>query len=174
MAMPIRPLLEMPPVDTYRALNSLRLLLVAVFSLLVLSGCAGMFHSEALRVSVVGIEPLDSQGLELRFAVKLRLQNPNESAVAYNGISLDLEVNGQPLASGVSDQSGSVPRFGEALVSVPVTIPAFSAARQAIALVNRPASGDLPYVLRGRLAGGVFGATHFTDSGILPMPAFGP
>jgi LEA14-like dessication related protein len=173
MAVPIRPLLEMLPVDSHRALKSARLLLITVFSLFVVTGCAGMFNREALRVNVVGIDPLDSQGLELRFNVRLRLQNPNETAVDYDGVSLDLEVNGQPLASGVSDQSGSVPRFGEALVSVPVTIPAFSAARQAIALANRPASGNLPYVLRGRLAGGVFGGVRFTDSGTLPIPGFG-
>jgi len=160
-------------VESLRVLKSARLLLIAALSLLMLAGCAGMFNHEALRVNVVGIEPLDSQGLELRLNVKLRLQNPNDTSVDYDGVSLDLEVNGQPFASGVSDQRGSVPRFGEALISVPVTIPAFSAARQVITLANRTTSGDLPYVLHGRLAGGVFGGIRFTDSGTLPLPGFG-
>ena len=34
-------------------------------------------------------------GAELRLAVKLRVQNPNEEAVEYDGAALDLEVNGR-------------------------------------------------------------------------------
>jgi LEA14-like dessication related protein len=43
--------------------------------------------------------------MEVRFAVKIRVQNPNGTNVNYNGVALDLEINGQPFASGVSDQS---------------------------------------------------------------------
>ncbi|MGF6757992.1 LEA type 2 family protein [Paraburkholderia sp. GAS42] len=160
---------------SFRALNSARLFLVAalcVSVLSVLSGCSSLPGHEDIRVSVAGIEPIESQGLELRFNVKLRLQNPNDYAANFDGVSLDLEVNGQPFASGVSDQSGAVPRFGETLVSVPVTIPGFSAARQAIAFANGTWTGDLPYELHGRLAGGVFGGIRFTDHGVLPLPGF--
>ncbi|CAG4924008.1 hypothetical protein LMG31841_05344 [Paraburkholderia saeva] len=159
------------------AVKSTRFFLaVVLFALVmtVMTGCANLTGHEDMRVNVVGIEPLDSQGLELRFNVKLRLQNPNDTATGFDGISLDLTVNGQPFASGVSDQTGTVPRFGEMVVSVPVTIPAFSAARQVIAFANRTSSGDLPYVLRGRLAGGLFGGTRFTDQGTLPFPGLGP
>ena len=76
--------------------------------LLTLSACALFPNRDPLNVNVVGIEPLQSQDMEVRFAVKMRVQNPNETAIDYNGVALDLEVNGQPLASGVSDQSGSI------------------------------------------------------------------
>jgi LEA14-like dessication related protein len=36
------------------------------------------------------------------------VQNPNESPIDYNGIAINLEVNGQPLAAGVSDQQGTL------------------------------------------------------------------
>jgi len=113
---------------------------------------------------------LPSQELEVRFAIKLRVQNPNETAIDYNGIALDLEVNGHSLASGVSDQSGSIPRFSEAIVTVPVSVSAFSFLRQTLGLSQTQSLDNLPYVLRGKLAGGLFGTMRFTDSGKLSLP----
>nr|WP_233829961.1 LEA type 2 family protein [Paraburkholderia sp. ZP32-5] len=146
-----------------------------VFAALALSGCAGLFGGDSLRVSVAGIEPLSGAGLEMRFNLKLRVQNPNDTAVSFNGISLDLELNGKPFASGVSDQSGTVPRFGETVIAVPLTVPAFAAVRQALALPGAAQSGQIPYILRGKLAGvGLSGTTRFIDQGTLslPMPGF--
>ncbi|VVO59855.1 hypothetical protein PS898_00735 [Pseudomonas fluorescens] len=97
--------------------------------LLSLSACALFPNRDAVNINVVGIEPLTSQDLEVRFAIKLRVQNPNETAIDYNGIALDLEVNGHALASGVSDQSGTIARFSETVVSVPVSVSAFSVLR---------------------------------------------
>lgn len=151
--------------------------ILAVVSL-TLNGCAGLFGGDPLRVDVAGIEPADGQGLEMRFNVKLRVQNPNESAVNFDGVSLALELNGKPFASGVSDQSGTVPRFGETVVNVPLTVPAFAAVRQAFAFVGAVQtgavqSGQIPYVLRGKLAGGLTGTTRFVDQGTLSLPALG-
>ncbi|WP_341315778.1 LEA type 2 family protein [Paraburkholderia sp. IMGN_8] len=160
----------------FRALlsgRSTRLAAIIAFAALTLNGCAGLFGGDPLRVNVAGIEPIDSQGLEMRFNVKLRVQNPNESAVTYNGVSLDLELNGKPFASGVTDQSGTVPRFGETVVDVPLTVPAFAAVRQAFAFAGAAQSGQIPYVLRGRLAGGFTGGTRFVDQGTLSLPAPG-
>ena len=92
---------------------------LVVCTLLVSAGCAGLPGRDPLRVAVVDIDALDGQGLELRLAIKLRLQNPNDSAVEFDGAALELEVNGRTLATGVSDQRGSVPRFGEAVLTVP-------------------------------------------------------
>ncbi|WP_415119594.1 LEA type 2 family protein [Paraburkholderia sp.] len=154
-----------------------RLFLLAVCTVcaaLTLDGCAGLLGGDSLRVSVAGIEPLRSEGLEMRFNLKLRVQNPNDTAVSFNGISLDLELNGKPFASGVSDQSGSVPRFGETIIAVPLTVPAFSAVRQALALAGATQSGQIPYILRGKLAGtGLTGSTRFIDQGTLSLPVPG-
>ena len=127
-------------------------------------------NRDPVNINVVGLEPLPSQDLEVRFAIKLRVQNPNETAIDYNGIALDLEVNGRPLASGVSDQVGSIPRFSETVVSVPVSVSAFSVLRQTLGLSQTQTLDNLPYVLRGKLAGGVFGTMRFVDSGKLSLP----
>ncbi|MBP0594712.1 LEA type 2 family protein [Paraburkholderia sp. LEh10] len=154
---------------THRASLVVRLLLFVV-AMLSIGGCAGMLGQQPLRVNVAGIEPLAGQGMEMRFTLKLRVQNPNEAAIDYNGVSVELDLNGKPFASGVSDQSGSVPRFGETVISVPLTVPAFAAVRQAFAFADSAQSGQLPYVLRGRLAGGITGGTRFIDQGTLSLP----
>ncbi len=86
-------------------------------------------------------------------------------------MALDLEVNGQSLASGVSDQSGSIPRFfSEAVIVVPVSVSAFSVLRQTLGLGQTQTLDNMPYVLRGKLAGGVFGTMRFLDRGKLSLP----
>jgi LEA14-like dessication related protein len=145
-------------------------MLLTSLMLLTLSACALLPNRDPLNINVVGIEPLPGQGLEVRLAVKLRLQNPNENAIEYNGVALDLDVNGKLLASGVSDQQGSIGRFSEAVLVVPVSVSAFAALRQAVGLTQTESLDNLPYTLRGKLAGGVFGTMRFRDSGVLNLP----
>ena len=65
----------------------MRRLIALTLVLLSLSACALLPNRDPLAINVVGIEPLPSQDLEMRFAVKLRLQNPNESPIDYNGVA---------------------------------------------------------------------------------------
>lgn len=150
-----------------------RLLSLAFSALLVmaLGACAGLSGRDPVRINLVGLEPIQGEGLELRFAVKLRVQNPNDTSIDYDGIALDLDINGAPFASGVSDQKGSVPRFGETVVGIPVSISAFSALRQAFNLAGEAKLDNLPYALRGKLASGLFGTLRFSDAGKLSLPA---
>ncbi|WP_425605894.1 LEA type 2 family protein [Paraburkholderia sejongensis] len=148
----------------------LRIFVMAIAAL-TLAGCAGMFGGDPLRVNVAGIEPLPGEGFEMRFNLKLRVQNPNDTTLTFTGIALDLELNGKPFASGVSDQAGTVPRFGETVVNVPLTVPAVAAVRQAFAFASATQSGQVPYLLRGKLAGaGIGGTTRFVDQGTLSLP----
>jgi LEA14-like dessication related protein len=151
---------------------SMRRVHAVILSLLLLSlsACALFPHRDPLNINVVGIEPLQSQDMEVRFAVKIRVQNTNETPIDYNGVALDLEVNGQPLASGVSDQSGSIARFSETVLTVPVSVSAFSVIRQTLGLSQTQTLNNLPYVLRGKLAGGLFGTMRFVDTGKLSLP----
>ncbi|MFT3663813.1 LEA type 2 family protein [Piscinibacter sp.] len=145
--------------------------LTAVLASLLLAACALLPGSDPLRVELVGIEPIEGQGLELRLAVKLRVQNPNDAPVEFDGSALELEVNGKTLASGVSDQRGSVPRYGERVLVVPMSISALGAVRQALALADGSMTtrDSVPFVLRGKLAGGAFGAVRFSQEGSLAV-----
>ena len=145
-----------------------RLALAAAAALL--AACAGMPGQDPLRVTLAGIESLPGQGMEVRMAVKLRLQNPNDAPVQFNGASLTLDLRGMDFASGVSDVSGSVPRFGETVITVPVTVSAFAIARQVISL----ASGDnakVEFIARGKLSDGSFGGARFESKGSFDLPA---
>jgi hypothetical protein len=144
--------------------------LLAALPLLGLKACATWPGNEPPRASVVGIESLSGEGLELRFAVKLRLQNPNDVPIEYDGITIELDLNGKTLASGVSAERGTVPRFGEAVLTVPVSVSAFSALRQAIGLADGSANPEWPYALRGRLSSGPFGSVRFAAEGTLRLP----
>lgn len=161
------------PIDTLIHLKRRRaaLLLLAVPTLL--AACAVVPGRDALRVGVAGIDAAEGEGLELRLIVKLRLQNPNETAVAYDGAALDFEVDGRTLATGVTSASGSVPRYGEAVLAVPMTISAFNAIRQALVLADGRQRDSLPYLLRGKLSGGVFGTVRFTEQGELSWASIG-
>ncbi|MDP3874423.1 MAG: LEA type 2 family protein [Methyloversatilis sp.] len=135
-----------------------------------LTGCAGLAARDPVRVNLVGVEPLQGEGFELRFAVKLRVQNPNDSVIDYDGLALELDVNSRSFATGVSDAKGSVPRFGETVISVPVTVSALSALRQALGMTEGSTLENLPFALRGKLAGGTFGTVRFSEEGRLSLP----
>lgn len=145
-----------------------RLLCLAL--LLSLGACSSLTPRDPLHIDLVGIEPLPGEELEVRFALKLRVQNPNDSAIAFNGVAVRLNINQQPLASGVSDQAGQVPRYGEAIIQVPVSISAYALLRQAWAAAGYQGGQGLPYELHGKLAGGLFGSRRFHDSGTLDWP----
>jgi len=146
----------------------LRLWLIG-FTLL-LNACATLPDHEPIQVSVAGIEPLPGEGLEIRMLLKLRVQNPNGTPIDYDGASLKLDVQGQTYASGVSDGRGTIPRYGEAVIAVPVTISTLRVAFQALGhMGDGTAPEKLRYKLKGRLGGSPFGSMSFETEGELDL-----
>ena len=137
------------------------------FTLLValtLSACASLMPGDPPRVDVVGVMPLQGQGMELRMLVQLRVINPNDAPIDYDGVYVEMDVRGQRFASGVSDARGTVPRFGEAVISVPMTVPAFAMLRQALGV----AQGDIStvkYAVSGKLSGPQWRNLRFSSDG---------
>src|SRR5678815_4819143 len=147
----------------------LRTLLVALVSSLALAGCASMQARDPLQVTVAGIEPLQGQGLELRLNVKLRVQNPNDAPVEYNGVAVEMDVQGKTFATGVADLAGSVPRYGESVITVPVTISAFRMARQVMGAMKGGGIDRIDYEMKGKLGSG-FSPTRFATRGSFDFP----
>src|SRR5688572_30788731 len=141
-----------------------------VLAVLASGGCANLQRREPIDAIMVGVEPLQGEGLELRMLVKLRIQNPNDSPVDFNGVSLTMNVQGKGFATGVSDAVCSVPRFGEAIVSVPVSVSMCRIARQAVGVMTDEYRGKLTYEMRGKLAGPAFNSLHFKSSGEFTLP----
>ena len=136
-----------------------------------LGACATLTNSDPLVIDVAGIEPLPGEGLELRLAVTLRVQNPNDFTVEYTGAALALDLNGHRLASGVTDAVGTVPRYAESVVTIPVTISVFNMARQVLGVMNADNPNEVRYRVRGKLEGGLIGTRRFTGEGTFELPA---
>ena len=139
--------------------------------MLLFSGCAGLRYSTPIAVIIAGLEPLESQGLELRMLVKLRIQNPNDLPLDFKGVSVQIDVQGRRFATGVSDTVGSVPRFGETIISVPVSISVFSIVHQAMDVVTDEDRRKIEYEMTGRLAGPAFNSVRFNSKGKFTLPA---
>ena len=113
-------------------------------------GCASLGTVlEAPGVTVVNIEPLNATGFEQRFQVDLRLSNPNERALEVDGLRFDLDVNDQRLARGQTGTEVTVPRLGDALLSVEATTTILDVFKQVMAM--QTAKG-----IRYRVTGRVF------------------
>jgi LEA14-like dessication related protein len=108
---------------------------VFAIGLALLQGCAGV-GKEPLQVTVAGFEPLAGEGMELRMMVKLRVQNPNDKPVDYKGVAVEMNVRGKSFASGVSAERGTVPQFGETVVSMPISVSAMRMMQQAFSLMS--------------------------------------
>lgn len=151
-----------------------RLILTGLLAVaaLAMQGCASLNGNDPLQVTVAGIEPLQGQGMELRMLVKLRVQNPNAAPVEFDGAAVQMNVQGKTFATGVSDTVGSVPRFGEAIVAVPVTISAFRILGQAVGVLRNGFNGPIAYDMKGKLSGSGFRSVRFHTQGEfdLPMP----
>lgn len=146
------------------------MLALLAFAVLV-SGCANLQRREPIDVIMVGVEPLQGEGLELRMLVKLRIQNPNDLPLDFNGVSVTMNVQGKRFATGVSDAGGSVPRFGEAIVNVPVSVSVLRIARQAVGVMDKDFRGTLTYEMNGKLAGPAFNSVRFKSNGEFTLPA---
>ncbi|MEK8051772.1 LEA type 2 family protein [Ideonella sp. DXS22W] len=134
-----------------------------------LSGCATLRDEVAPRVELAGVEGLPGEGLELRFLLKLRIQNPADRELRFDGVWAEVELRGLPLAGGGAAVAGVVPRFGEAVVQVPVTASGLALARQAFSLwkssQQTQGPGPVAYVLRGRLGGTGLAPVRFESRG---------
>jgi hypothetical protein len=144
-----------------------------LFVVTLLAACAALQTREPLQVTVAGVEPMQGAGMELRMMVKLRVQNPNDTPIDYNGVSVKIEVQGNTFATGVSDETGSVPRFGESIVSVPVTASAMRMVRGALGMMGGKGPGigkKVSYSLTGKLHGSTFSSVSFETKGELELP----
>lgn len=134
-----------------------------------LAGCAGMPAGDPLQVTVAGIEPMQGEGLELRMLVKLRVQNPNDAPVDFNGVYVKLDVLGKTFATGVSDEAGTVPRFGETVVAVPVTVSVIRMVRHTLGLLDGQPIEKVTYEMSGKLNRSAFRAARFSASGEIDL-----
>jgi LEA14-like dessication related protein len=134
-----------------------------------LCSCATLSDQDPLQVTVAGIEPLEGEGLELRMMVKLRVLNPNDAPIDYNGAYVKLDVQDKTFATGASDTSGSVPRFGESVIDVPVTVSMLRMVRQLMGVVDGKPVDQIRYSMTGKLNRSTLGSLGFRSEGEIAL-----
>ena len=93
-------------------------LIILLFAM-ILGGCASMQSPlEAPHVSLTDLRILDATLFEQRYALKIRVQNPNPVALPINGMDFRLDINDVELGRGVSDKSVTVPAYGETVFEI--------------------------------------------------------
>lgn len=93
--------------------------LMGLFLAFGLSGCAGwQSGTETPHVTLNNIQPLDMTLLEQRYAVTLRIQNPNPVPLPVSGMNFQLDINDTEFGRGVTNTAVTVPPYGEALVEI--------------------------------------------------------
>jgi LEA14-like dessication related protein len=114
-------------------------------TVLLLAGCSTVEPAPP-HVRVADLRLLDSTVFEQRFEINLRIGNPNDFALPLDGLTFDLEVNGETFARGFSNQRVTIPRLGEGSVSVAASTTLVELLRQMQLLAGR---ADMTYRLRG-------------------------
>lgn len=151
-------------------MKTLRSLLL-VTAAIALGACAGMPKTDPLQVTVAGIEGLPGEGLELRMLLRLRVQNPNDTPLDYDGIHVRLDLLDKTFASGVADARGTVPRYGESIIEVPVTASVLRMLRQAMSAFGGDAPEKVSYKAVGKIQRVGSGALRFSSSGEIDLRA---
>ncbi len=113
-----------------------------LFISLLLTGCLStqslLWESqEDLQIALSDIELQEIKALETIFLLKLRIVNPNDTVMEIRSLKCELKINGEPFASGISDESQSVPPFGTILVPVVVYTSNFAIVGSVIEILQK-------------------------------------
>lgn len=149
----------------------MRVTTLAILALATLAACAAIpTNLKTPDISFVGIRALEASLFEQKLEVRLRVQNPNTIELPVNGLDVDVELAGEPFASGISARQFVVPALGEAEFDMLVTANAASALLK-IAGTDRKSREAVEYRLRGKLRTkvGMLRSIPFEESGTLPL-----
>jgi len=140
--------------------------LVLLFAVLWLGGCATMQAPlEAPSLSLTAMRVLDVSLFEQRFALMIRMQNPNPVELSVTGMNIRFDLNGVEFGHGVSNQAMTVPAYGETVFEIDLVSNVIRFADQIRALET-----GKDETLRYRITGGVSLADRF---GRLPFDYHG-
>lgn len=125
--------------------------LLLIFIAATLAGCSSLGGlKEKPRVSVAGVEVVDGGLFEQRYRLQLRVQNPNPVDLPIRAVDYQVEINGKPFATGLSNRGVTVPRYGTGILEVDGTSNLAAVLRQ-IKDFDFLREQALPYVIRGTL-----------------------
>jgi len=132
-----------------RPIWNIRIIGVLVTSLAI-AGCAGIGKQlEPPRISLANIRIQEVAGLETAFEIQMRVFNANDVDLKIKGIKAELEINGRPFATGVSNTPVEIPSYGTELVTITVYS---SVIKMFKSVYGLKASEELKYRLNGKIS----------------------
>ena len=136
-----------------------------------LAACSTLTPRDPLQIQLVGIEPLPSEDLEMRFRESsCAYKTPTTAPSTSTASPWSWRSTSSRCSAASAIHSGQVPRYGETILQVPVSLSAYAMLRQAWGAAGYQNGKGLPYELRGKLAAGLFGTRRFNDRGTLNWP----
>jgi len=130
-------------------MKSIKIIVVILAIFVLLNSCAGVGQQlDPPRISLANISVQEVTGLETAFQIQLRVFNANDIDLKVKGIKAELEINGQPFATGVSNTPVEIPSYGTELVTVTVYSSVIKMFRSVYGLKE---SEELKYRLNGKI-----------------------
>jgi LEA14-like dessication related protein len=142
--------------------------LACVCLAVLLSACATLRPDfETPTVQVVSVALLPPENLSPRFAVTLRVMNPNRSDLPLKGAAYTISIEGQEIVTGVANDLPRIPGYGEQNVTLNATLNWLEGLQLLQDLSQEPRN-SVEYELRAKLDVGAFiPAIRITDTGTL-------
>ncbi len=144
-----------------------RSLMYAALAML-LSACATLQPDfETPTVQVVSVAMLPPENLAPRFAITLRVRNPNRSDLPLKGAAYAITVEGNEIVAGVANDLPRIPGYGEEDVILHATLDLIEGLQLLTDLARNPRD-SVTYELSAKLdVGALIPAIRITDTGTL-------
>ena len=141
----------------------------------ILAGCAGYrpgYEQPQVNITSFALAP-ETTGLAPRFNIGLQIVNPNRSDLSFEGMSYTLEIEGNRILSGATNDLPQVPSYGMADFTIQASPNLVGSARLLTDLFSRQRS-SLGYTFKARLdTGGLVPFINLEEEGKFDLSGAG-
>lgn len=124
---------------------------VFILCALLMTGCANLLNFQQPTVDLVGIKALPNTNQGPRFQIDLRIVNPNSTPLTINGVYYELALRDTRFLSGTTNQTHTIPAYGENTVQVETAISMFQVLKLMSKFVAQPDNQALDYALTAKI-----------------------
>jgi LEA14-like dessication related protein len=136
-----------------------------------LQGCATLRSGfEEPTITVADLRIREIKAFEATFLLELRIMNPNDFALDLNGLNCALNVEGNHLATGISNERQEIPAYGNQTVTIMVyasTVDVVGSLIQLLQGMGEQQRNPLQYELTGKIRLNGYGTIPFNSKGQL-------
>lgn len=133
-------------------MNSQRRLILVAAAAMILGGCAGVRPGyERPSLTLDSFRAIPSDGMTPRFALGLRVVNPNPAPLPLRGMSYNVAIEGHRIVTGVAGDLETVPAYGESVIELQAGIDLISGLRLINDLIQDTRRENVRYNLKARL-----------------------